>query len=146
MGKQVNKTPWTPMKSDAQYAAPGWWYVIRWRIGTKWRQRGFPKLEEAERCLANMRAQHEHFSVYRDHDFDAPRFAGEADPPKTAAHPHPGGPRAKRYVVRWCFGRKGRMRNFATKEEAMTFHHQLWATEVHTGKLFISHRIWFRVN
>jgi len=134
------------MAANDPYVPPEWWYVVRWRIGVKWKQRRFPTLPEAEACLAMMRALRYQSAVYADHDFDEARFAGEPNPPRTATHPHPGGLRAKRYIVRWCFGRKAHMRNFSTKEEAVTFHHQLWTTEVYTGKLFISHHIWHRVS
>lgn len=134
------------MAANAPYVPPGWWYVVRWRVGVKWKQRGFPSLSEAEACLATMRTLRDRSAVYKDIDLDAARFAGEPNPSPTATHPHPGGPRAKRYTVRWCLGRRGHMRNFETRDEAMTFHHQLWATEVHTGKLFLSHRIWYRVS
>lgn len=145
MGRSL-KTLWTAFLPNAPYVPPEWSYVVRWRIANKWKQRAFLTMAEAESCLATMRALRDQSAVYRDHDFDEARFVGESNPPRTVTRRRPAGPRTKRFIVRWYLGRKAHGRGFSTRDEATTFHHQLWATEVHTGKLFVSHRIWHRVS
>lgn len=134
------------MAPDAPYVPPSWWYLVRWRIGVRWKQRGFLTREEARLCQETMRKFHGSSGVYHDHDLYTARFMNEPNPPKTATHPHPGGPRARRCLVRWILGKKSRMRSFATEEQATAFHYRLWALEAQSGELYLAHRIWFRMN